>query len=974
MDSISPIQPKATEETAFLGETHVLSLIGDEQYFDDPEALGLYRSLTVLGVGPPGLRLPGMTLGIPFLHETLAQDIPPEYQELYQGMISMGDAADVASQEEIRAFIHTLIRLKEMNKTYPIARLLLFLIGNHDVFHSGTANSGSNFFGLLGIALHLQWGRNYTRDVHEAEVGSEDNILDKERLIEFIYRFFLEEEPNTVQLAYSYAPSEFLREEQTGPFSDTPSTYQIQGQNKKDWQDTARVFTDFWHQSKDGSFNALVKYLPNKDKLPEQSLLSVSAVKMEDLETANGNHPVYFIALDTMDYFKDGSEFGGVEGHVSSIQVQIVKAFIAEMKAQNPEAKPKFILGGHFPATGIANLKISGLNEILSDKDVIAYVAGHTHERGFEDLADPQTALEYEIRRSTPLPMVVVPAVMDFPNEMVLLKYGVDDPQSNKLYFEFTFHGLDQTTIPGLNGDVMHELREIYPYLDSFTVALSKIDSKDLRRFADPKTPLYDKIYLALSLDEGLLTRPGAVNDFVIAHDVVPTMVENSILYKRLFISMAKLRLMDLGFRYEAETLAEVYSLRLNHLVEYYERIRKEDYLVNDGQHTEVHDLDAYDAMLNNTIGYLENILNGKTSGSQPITDQNKEQIGEMIDILRLMQDDMDYFRDWLIRYEGLRRSRARDADYRKMTDLFGNHYFKAIRSHLWDTPFGTSASAFATLVHLESAKMYRDYRQPLISQVTSKKEVPDRIRVEVSTETGEISCQMADLPDPPLLPSFETNHQGFGQEEMSANPQGADPSEKPRYRIPWHWQLRTGGYLGRGTTTFNPGTTGEYQASGYDNGYHLDFGGQAHLLSHPKAPRINLQANVGVNLEFQNRNTPVDGGIAENTTLNLDFPLQGAVTIGDPFGLFDVGPVFEIGPSFVQYDTNPLDGEKGPFTPSLLKGAGVHLNLLEGAFWIQYMKENYEGNPFLMEEKSIMAGIDPLQLARWANLRDRNK
>ena len=130
----------------------------------------------------------------------------------------------------------------------------------------------------------------------------------------------------------------------------------------------------------------------------------------------------------------------------------------------------------------------------------------------------------------------------------------------------------------------------------------------------------------------------------------------------------------------------------------------------------------------------------------------------------------------------------------------------------------------------------------------------------------------------------------------------------------------------------------------------------------------------MGVNLEFQNRNTPVDGGIAENTTLNLDFPLQGAVTIGDPFGVIDIGPVFEIGPSFVQYDTNPLNGKKGPFEPSLLTGAGVQVNLLEGALWGQYLEENYQGNPFRMDEWSVVVGLDPLQLARWANLRDRDQ
>ncbi|MBI2341031.1 MAG: hypothetical protein HYU99_11805 [Deltaproteobacteria bacterium] len=1001
------------------GESHVLQLIGDEQYFDDPEALGFYRSLTVLGVGPPGLRLPGMTFGVPFLHEALAQDIPPEYQGLYQGMIAMGDAADVASTEEIKMFIHTLARLKEMNKTYPVGRLLLFLIGNHDVFHAGTANSGSNFFGLLGVALNLQWGRNYTRDVHGAEVGSEGNILNKARLIEFIYRFFLEEEPNTVQLAYSYAPSESLREKQSNSFFDTSSTYRIKGENKKNWQNTTEVFNDFWHQSKDESFNALVKYLPNKDKRPEQSLLSVSAVKMEDLETANGNHPVYFIALDTMDYLKDGSEFGATSGHVSSIQVQIVKAFIAEMTARHPGAKPKFILGGHFPATSITNLKISGLNEILSDEEVIAYVAGHTHERGFEDLADRETAFKYGINRANPLPMIVVPAVMDFPNETVFLKYGVENPESNKLYFEFTFHGIDWRTIPGLNGDVIHELRQIYPYLDSFTVALSKIDNEQLCRFADPATPLYDKGYLALSLDEGLLTRPGAINDFVIAQDVIPTMVENNILYKRLFLSMVKLNLMDLGLQAEADSLADAYLQRLNHLMEYYERIRSENYLDGDDAHQKVHDLDGFSKPLDVEVDRLKEIapkfdpekFHDEEEWKKQLAPQER-QLVFMADATALMQEDLNYFKDWLIRFEKLRRSEARDEDYRKMTDLFGNHYFKTIRSHLWNSPPESAAAAFAALVHLVSAKMYRAYRKPLTSQFTSEREVPDRIRVEVSTETGAISFETEDLPDPPPLPSFEghfqegapppiqeetkpdqkeglsdlvvpssgTHYLEFGKKEDVLP---VEEEKKPAYRIPWHWQWRAKGYLGYGTTVFNEGRSNEYRASGYNNGFHMDIGAQAHLLSRPKLPRINVQGNVGTNLEFQNRNVPVEGGIAENTSLNIDVPLQGALTFGDPFGIFDVGPLIEIGPSWVQYDTDPLDGRPGSFKPSVIRGTGLQLNLLEGAVWFQWLNELDQGGAFSMDEHSrklgpvpmtMMLGVDFFQMGRWASMRDRDK
>lgn len=984
MDPLSPTSATAPIDAPFAdpspwnpaespkGEHHLLQLIGDEQYFDDPEALGLYRSLTVLGVGPPGLRLPGMNFGIPFLHETFAQDIPPEYQELYQGMINMGDMADIASTEEIRAFIHTLARLKEMNKTYPVGRLLLSLIGNHDVLHAGTANSGSNFFGLLGIALDLQWNRNYSRDVHEAEVGSRKNILNKERLIEFIYKFFLEEEPDYVQLDASHGPLGLLYREQTSPFADAPAVYKIKGQKEKNWSDTKTVFSDFWRQAKDGSFNALVQYLPKKNKRPEQSRLLVSAAKMEDLQTANGNHPVYFIALDTMDYLRDGFGLGGTQGHVSSIQVQLVNAFIAEMKARNPNVQPKFILGGHFPATNITRIKVSGLSEILSDEDVIAYVAGHTHERGFEDLAGSGPFPKHGIKRSTSLPMITVPSIMDYPNESVFLKYGVEDPAANELYFEFTFHGLDWTKVPGLNGDVMHELREIYPYLDSFTVALSKIDHQEhLRHFADPKTPIYDKIYLALSLDSGLLTRPGAVNDFVITHDVIPTMVENNVLYKRLFLSMVRLNLITEGLRNEADSVSEVYLDYLNGLTEYYERTRKADYSNGDGPHQEIHHLDEHHNRLHTAINQLNDIADVRKN----------ERLKEIVGILRLMLDDMNYFMGWIIRYETLRRSRARDADYRKMTDLFGNRYFKAIRSHLWDMPSGTSASAFAVLANLVSSEMYRDYRRPLVSQIETEKEVPDQIRLEVSTKTGNISWQTNDLPDPPSLPPFDLISQRAEPEEKTDGKEGEPHDRPPR----WHWQFRTGGYLGGGTTVFDAGEPGEYQASGYNNGVHADFGAQVHLLSKPKAPRINLQANIGVNSEFQKRHIPVAGGTAENTTLNFDVPVQAALTVGDPFGLFDVGPVWVIGPSLVEYDTDPLDGKMGPFEWSrlqgpgaarLLTGAGIHLNLLEGAFWVQHLHENYtnlEGDPFRMNQSYWMAGVDFFQLARWANLRDRD-
>ncbi len=981
---ITPLPP--TEETTTSGENHLVHLIGDEQYFDDPELLGFYRSLAVLGVGPPGIRLPGMTYGVPFSHETLVrQHLSPEMKELYQGIISTGDVADVASTREIDEFVITLDRLK---KADPIIRTLMFMIGNHDALHSGTAHSGTNFFGLLGVALNLQQGRNYREDIHGAEVGGVNNILDKEKLIHFIYDYFLDLPADPVVIDYSYAPSQYSRNQDNNqafgnPFP--PATYRLASGKEKSWDNTEEVFKTFWKQAPDGSWNALVTFKPDREGIrPEKKWLYTSAIKMEDLQTANGNHPIYFINLDTLDFLKDTTLFGSVIGHVSSIQVQIIKAFISQMKKIHAGENPKFIVGGHFPVTSIQEVRESGLNKILSDPDVILSLAGHTHQRGFEDLNSRELAFKYNIDRSSPLPMIVAPAVMDWPNEMVSLRYGVEDPQNNELFFEFTFQGIDRNKIPGLTPEVMAELRDIYPHLNSFKKAMEHFDDQQLAEFADPRTSIYRKIYLALSVDEGLFTKQGAIHDLVVAQDVIPTMVQNNILYKEFFIDTVKLLLIEAGYQEHADQVESIYTEYLDYLESYYEEIYRENNKTEDEEgffqrrvqkdregdrqrHIDVHHIQELQEKLNSQMEILG--IQVAEAGNE---DPEKTSLLDLAaHILPLMKDDLDSFKEWLIHYELVQRTKRSDAELLVMPHLYGNYYFKAIRSHLREIPSGSQASAYATLVALESAEIYKKFRKPVTDKGPKEKEVPDQIRVTISTINNQVQYTTADLPEP------EWTLEDKGGEDKTNNifPEQVEETRPLISPITHgHWYLKTGLGRGSGITTDRSDPESPLVTEGPQNHLHLELGRQWHLLDQPKAPRINLYVGGGLNLEWQNREVSVDGGSIDQWTNNLEFPARAGLTIGDPLGIVDLGPFVKGGLALQGYDTTPLNGEGGTPLPSFLWGYGLNVQLLEGALWLEYGQDFQNNSLIDSSEKYGMGGVDLLAWMRLVGLRNRTK
>lgn len=960
-----PSSPLPPGEGGLQGETHYIRFIGDEQLFDEPRQRSFYRALSVLGVGPPGLRLPGMTTATPYITQLMARiGIPEEHKHLNQGIISTGDTGDVGSTREIDLFFRIFDKIKAYD---PLNQLLMYVLGNHDVIHAGAANSGDNFFGVLGFGLNL-WDprRNYRRDIHATEVGTTEFILDKLILINKVIDYFAgkDVEVNPVILAHSYAPSQYLRSNQNNMMREMPSVYRLKGEKEKNWNDVDEVFSDFWKQKGDNVWEAIVGYkMETPKRRPEQKEFMVRMIKAEEMNTTNGDHPLYFIALDTMDYMDDGTDLGAIQGHVSSEQVQVIKAAILKakvlVKKDNPHAQAKFVFVGHFDPTRIANFKESGLNEILSDEDVVTYVGAHTHDRGYKDLNSPELAIKYGIQRTTSLPVIIDPSVTDWPNEMLVLKYGVENPSTNEFYLDFTFTGIDRDEIPGLNDQVLAEYKEILPYLNSFGEALKRFDDAKLAEFANPNTPLYRKIYLAAQLDDGLLTKPGALHDLVIAHDVIPTMIQDNVLHKRLFADMIKLEVADSGYQDQANAFEGAYTKRLDHLVGYYEGIRQAKSKGENPSDMEAHDLDKFQKEYEQKVAELKQLAQG-LSDEGPA----KERLQQMVDIADMLATDLEDFRAWVERYNRKREDQTQsDEELRALADLYGYSHIQGIMEHMKDLPVESPAAAYAILVGLESAVIYRDYRNPITSLAGEEKEVPDNIRITVSTETSRIQVTQKDLPDATWLsiPSYKS----IGAEVI---PQETVPESGigRTNQVQGHWEVTTGLSHGNMTTSFEEGTKGPFVTTGPQNGISVEVGRQWHLLNSQYVPRINTCGGLGAGIKWQNyQNIPVDGGRVEQWTLNGELPLYGCVTVGDPFGWIDVGGKMMAGPALRTYDENPLDESMGVLLPTGYWSYGLVAHLAEGSVWAQYMRENYLNSEFYTNGGIWSVGVNAPALKR---------
>ena len=813
-----PIKPLSLQPRGETNDEHTIALIGDEQVHWEEDIRTAIGSLAVNSEAPC-CRPPGTTLGV--LHTTemmLRELIPPAQRAFYQGHISTGDVADIANTEEIKSFFDVVDRLK---KADPMERMLLFMIGNHDVFHRGTTRSGSDFLGLLGFILNLQGGRTYKRDIHLPEVGDPDNILDKKVLLAFLYEQFFGKSLDPVILAPTDATGYYISEEH--------------GLGR--WKKSGQAFKHFWKQEKDGSWNALVFLDSNAKKPhPEEQWMHVSAIKMSELSTADGKVPIFFISLDTMDFLADQTSFGGTRGRVSHYQVNIVDTFITEMKRRHPKAR--FIMGGHFPAHDIVGIRGSKLNHVLAREEVVAYIAGHTHSRGYRDLAAKPHRRKLGIRRDNPLPQVIVPAVMDYPNEMALMRYGVDPADRDKIFFEFDFKRLDEDKIPGNSDVVCEELKMVRPHLLTYDDAMAHMGDKQLKEFATPGTTIGKKIDLLLNLDHGIITKPGRVYDEVVAKDVIPAMVEDTQTYLRLFRSVIKVSLVEGGFREEAANYCGIFFQTLEHLDDYYERITQGKYTDTSGEHSDVHLIDRFKRDLDEAS---YDLIDKLEAAEQETKDPQMRQLYHNVaHIVRDVNNFMNDYRHWLTGYEQNLRTERRPSELINETDLLGSPYFKSVVRHIWELPYGSQAVAFLTHVHLESAEQYKEFYK---GKESLRQKVPDQIRVEHSVKSGKTTIKKQWLSGTHTATRRHWCETDADYKPHAATARAEVMKEVPKsgkYKPDAHWSVEIGGYLG------NPND------GGVEKGVRVSVGGQWHLLSRWNAPRINGGIWAVGNLDFQ--------------------------------------------------------------------------------------------------------------------------
>jgi len=916
-----------------------IGFFGDPQHHIPTDVMGVYRSL-LIGTKAPGHRLPGQNLGVSLTTEALVRQVMPTVSSKQPRLVFTGDAMDVNNRHEWQAFWDVMERLENFQAANG---LLLYTTSNHDHFYSGTTNDGHNGLGLVGLGLNLQGEqRSHVKNIHGYEVGGVENIMTKDVVLkELHHRLFGQ---NTDDGRNTTIIQDTDRE-----------AYQLANGDRGEWIEAKEVYQRFWRETPDGRWNALVHYKDRDPKHPVAEWLYVSAAKLGDAQAGDESYPIYAISIDTMDFFDEpslletilggaSSLMGGLLGHVSPAQVALIKSFIASKKIKNPNSR--FVLVGHYPIEELVEFTDSKMNTVFSDDSVVAYVAAHKHARGFQDLAAGDVAREYDIVRRNPLPQIIVPAVIDHPNEMLTLSFGSKPSKPAELRFDFQFKGIEEDAIPSNTERVCTELNRSRPHLTTYATILQRIADPRIRELGSPHTSLVKGLNLMLDPDEGLFTDPGKLHDLIVDEDVIPGMVTDAPLLMRLFIAKTKLLLLEGGLAEEAENFERVYSKALHAINEYYERIRAGEYTDISVSHPELHELDL-------SRGQVDTVTQRAVSActSDKLV---SESTAEQRDILTRAEHSMTAlkvflheYQSWMKHYEVTQRVGSNPSELINDADLFSRPSFKLLFRHMSQVPYGSEAAAYLTHVQLESAEQYKVFYRGAASLT---QQVPDRMTLAVDTETGKRTLSHSDLEAERSaqlrrgawceMPGGYRDYASEARDRVREDP--GVPNER---EFEEHWVLRTSPFVG-----FGDGSTW---------GGSLATGVKLHLWR-------NWESWYGFNatllaegvLGWEGRDVMTAAGedvfgFKQNGELNL----RASVTVS-AFGVVELGPSVMIGMGRRGLgDANPTDERH--------KGIGVVLPVYDGTMILGVHRIWYSGDTKAVR---LQLNLDFLALARYYN------
>lgn len=909
------------------------SFTSDPQHETVWQRVLFFGSATALTVGP-GRRIPSAVLGISKTHEHLEENAALE-QNLgcYLGYYTLGDDSQIGDTYEFYKNEKVLQRVKQF---HPNHRYRGGAIGNHDTDPLGLSQDEDAYLIVPRILLNLQGKKSVPNDVHLVAVGHPDRRLDHQKRIFLERRHYYGDvgrlDPNALKrnkltladivdyaaLAQAglapgdlfsskkvheqnFDPVAFLNMEELkrrGVHPDTlidqidliqpvrlkevdyrSDSYILEDGRFGSFSETDEVVERFWGPPEvDGSRHSTVFFDGGGDSI-NHKWFRASISQTDRIRTIHGESGLYTINMDHMDFGNQSILGGAMNAHVSRNQVRVLEAIIAETQRNDPGAR--FILTGHYALHRIKNFHEAGLHRIFNNEAVIAFVGGHSHIRYIDkDVSQGEWAEKNGIKRKNPLPSVIVPSMIDDPNEIAVVK--IDDTDPSKTVVELTFQGVDSSKVPGVTDRVYEELRQMLPHFNTYAEGIRRINDPEVRELATPGIPLKRKIYLF----KKILLNGG--HDRIIKEDVIPAMVADARLHIRLFSKILDLSLREADFGQEADDFNKGLSAYLTSLDSYYNRVSSADYVPSVDSHEEDDRLIQLERELDHARDNLLDSIKVLVD-LRLVEGEEKELLTLSHHMASSLTAYLNDYQNWLEDYEDLVRiKRPEDAsDWIARTNLFGKGSFQSLFRHLEDLPEGSESWAFLTLATPLAAiigdKMYEERRNV-------DRTVPDRLTLALEHRPFLSRKESVNYVQTSNLDPSEKSPEDPRWTRLKE--QALEQAERDRASLmelippppPWRPEVKFsfpfGVMLGTGSTERLFGTP----ESAHDVNLNLSVGAGAlwHIYDWDGWPDLNLRLWESADYVSNHRFRDVEQfGRVDLVAHNLDFTTRSVFSVG---------------------------------------------------------------------------------------------